>query len=231
MINEGKIYKITNLVNNKVYIGCTIKSLERRFMEHISRSKKRKYKSKLYNSIEKYGKDNFIIELLQVCETKDLYDLEIKFIKEFDSFNIGLNSTIGGEGCIGYKHTPEARIKCIENGKNVGDFRRGKTYEEIYGEEQAAEEKKKRSESTTQMWKNLPQDQNLNRRIKSMLTSIIKAGYTVEMILEIRQLHSNGMKPRNILTSFPSLTKQDITNILDKRHFKLINTLKEKENA
>ena len=56
----GKIYKITNLVNSKIYIGQTIRSLKERFRQHI-------YKqgcTYLHNAILKYGKENFKIELM-----------------------------------------------------------------------------------------------------------------------------------------------------------------------
>lgn len=59
---EGRIYKITNIITSKIYIGCTTKTIENRFLEHKSRSKSKKHNSKLYNSINKYGIDNFIIE-------------------------------------------------------------------------------------------------------------------------------------------------------------------------
>lgn len=225
MINTGKIYKITNKINNLIYVGCTTKSLKKRFREHVARSKSQKYNSKLYNSINKYGHSNFIIELVEECVIDDLYNLETQFIKEFDTFNAGLNSTMGGEGCIGYKHTEEAKLKCQLNSKQIADFRRGKTYEEIYGETNAVVEKEKRSESLSLMWQNLSEDDNVKRRLSSMITAINKAGYTADMILNIRELHASGVKPRHILQSFPELNKQDITNILDKRHFKLIHLL------
>ena len=46
---------------------------------------------------------------------------------------------------------------------------------------------------------------------------MIKAGYTIELIKEIKEFHNNGMKPRFILEKYPQLTKSDIKNITDKR--------------
>ena len=64
---KGCIYKITCLVNNKVYIGLTTTSIEERWKGHISVSKRsRKY---LYASMRKYGIENFKIE--QIDETDD----------------------------------------------------------------------------------------------------------------------------------------------------------------
>ena len=53
------IYKITNNVNNKVYIGKTIRSLEIRFKEHLKDSDIKD--NKLYLEMRKYGKKNFSI--------------------------------------------------------------------------------------------------------------------------------------------------------------------------
>ena len=54
------IYKITNKINKKIYIGQTIVSLKRRWSGHICKSKKGN--TPLYNAIKKYGKENFNIE-------------------------------------------------------------------------------------------------------------------------------------------------------------------------
>jgi group I intron endonuclease len=59
-----KIYKITNIVTNKVYIGITRRSIEKRFDNHIKNSKKPKYK--LHRSMHKHGVHKFIIET--ICE-------------------------------------------------------------------------------------------------------------------------------------------------------------------
>lgn len=61
---KGSIYKITNLINGKVYIGQTTQPIEKRFKSHC-------YKdgcTKLYNAMKKYGKSNFSIELLESKE-------------------------------------------------------------------------------------------------------------------------------------------------------------------
>jgi len=86
----GKIYKITNNINNKIYIGCTINTIEQRFSEHKSRCKTQTHKSKLYNSFRKYGVDNFsyrVLEELGQNATQQLLDnREIHFIKEYNTY-------------------------------------------------------------------------------------------------------------------------------------------------
>lgn len=89
---KGFIYKITNKVNNKVYIGQTRKSIEFRWRQH----KNAKDCYDLHKDIQKYGSDNFVIELLKECEVEDLNKWEIYYISEYNSFKDGYNMTKGG---------------------------------------------------------------------------------------------------------------------------------------
>ena len=211
------IYKITNTINNKLYIGCTIKSIEERFLEHVSRSKNSKYTYKLHNAINKYGSDNFIIEELIQCTIDEMYFLEVEYIEKYNSFNNGYNSTLGGEGCLGYTHSEETRKKMSEIQKEkMKELRADKNYEDIYGDN-ALIERFKRSESVKKYWENCTQDEKEKRANSTLDTLLKKSGYTREMILEIRQLKKSGMKPKEINKKFPELTSKQITNILDKR--------------
>ncbi len=68
---KGKIYKITNKVNGKIYVGQTIKTLEERFQKHCwGTTEKDKYhlNMAIKKAIKKYGKENFIIELIEEAE-------------------------------------------------------------------------------------------------------------------------------------------------------------------
>jgi hypothetical protein len=92
------IYKITNIINNKSYIGKTEKSNpEERFKEHIKDSK-RNYKNKrpLYEAFKKYGIDNFLFEILE--ETDNANEREIYYISLYNTYKEGYNATIGGDG-------------------------------------------------------------------------------------------------------------------------------------
>ena len=59
------IYKITNTINNKVYIGQTSFSLDKRLKEHIQDAKKHLLNRPLYSAFNKYGVENFQIELIE----------------------------------------------------------------------------------------------------------------------------------------------------------------------
>lgn len=102
------IYKITNLKNNKIYIGQTIRDIKQRFIEHCKPSSEC---SALKFAIKKYGKQNFIIEELYYSfNLMDLNEKEEYFINIFNSCNkkFGYNCNFGGNN---RKHSKETKIK------------------------------------------------------------------------------------------------------------------------
>ena len=111
MIN-GTIYVITNLNNNKKYVGLTKKTVEQRFEEHIDNALKG-MNTILYKAIRKHGKQNFKVEALEtrIDNAEELKMKEIEYIKEFKTYSFagghGYNMTLGGDGTLGYKWTEE----------------------------------------------------------------------------------------------------------------------------
>lgn len=72
------IYKITNTINNKLYIGKTVNTIEKRFNQHKNESKtERSKKRPLYRAINKYGIENFEIEIIEECNYDILNEREI----------------------------------------------------------------------------------------------------------------------------------------------------------
>ena len=92
------IYKITNLLNNKCYIGKTdVHTIEERFKEHIQDS--RKYLERpLYRAFNKYGIENFKIEEIEQCSVENSCEREKYWIEYYGSFKYGYNATLGGDG-------------------------------------------------------------------------------------------------------------------------------------
>ena len=81
-MSYGIIYKITNTVNNNIYIGQTITSLKSRWQSHVSSAKCNK-PWVICSAIRKYDEENFKIEQIDVAHSKiELNDLEIKYIKD-----------------------------------------------------------------------------------------------------------------------------------------------------
>ncbi len=95
----GFIYKVTNNINKKVYIGqCTI-SIQERFKQHLADSKNpSKCHRPFYDAINKYGRENFSIELIEEISNLLLNDREKFWIKYYNSY-------IGFENCNGYNAT------------------------------------------------------------------------------------------------------------------------------
>ena len=94
------IYKITNKINNKVYIGKST-SIERRFSEHKSPYEWGRLPNKpLYLAFIKYGLNNFIFEIIEECDEKSLNQREIYWIKQYNSTDAekGYNISAGGDG-------------------------------------------------------------------------------------------------------------------------------------
>lgn len=103
------VYKATNKINNKVYIGITTKTLEHRKRIHIRDSKTKN--TYFYRALRKYGENNFEWEIIDSAETmEELEELERYYINLYDSFNNkkkGYNSTSGGHNL--YEITDEER--------------------------------------------------------------------------------------------------------------------------
>lgn len=81
------IYKITNKINGKYYIGQS-KNIEKRMIYHKWDSKKKDKKEwPLYRDINKYGIDNFTVEVLEECSEEELNDKEFYYINKYDATN------------------------------------------------------------------------------------------------------------------------------------------------
>lgn len=90
------IYKIVNDINDKLYIGKTERSLEKRWFEHCKDYKRREYEKRpLYAAMRKYGIEHFHIELIE--ETDKAAEREIYWIETLGTFKYGYNATKGGD--------------------------------------------------------------------------------------------------------------------------------------
>lgn len=98
MTKLGKIYLISNDINDKVYVGQTIQTLNKRFNGHCCYSKSdRSVNMYIKRAIHKYGKDKFHITLIEECPINLLNDREKYWIAFYDSYNNGYNLTKGGQ--------------------------------------------------------------------------------------------------------------------------------------
>ena len=93
------IYKITNQINGKSYIGKTLFSIEERWKEHCKDCRKEHYEKRpLYAAMNKYGVQSFSIEQIEECTDDILNDREKYWIEYYGTFKNGYNATLGGDG-------------------------------------------------------------------------------------------------------------------------------------
>lgn len=141
----GYIYKITNLINNKIYIGQVYnKSINDRFNRHCDGASNMS-KSYLARAIHKYGRENFKVEQIEECySVLELNEREKYWIAYYNSTNgeIGYNLTPGGEGGNTYLCKSEEEMSVIRHkisnankGKNNGNSNQLKIKSVKTGEE------------------------------------------------------------------------------------------------
>ena len=136
----GLIYKHTNTINNKTYIGQTTQTMEERWKQHISDCKYKDYH--FYKAIKKYGTDCWVNEIVAEYDNEILNEAEEYWVSYFDSFYSGYNSTTGGDS--GYIISEETKRKmCIAQ--------RGINHP-LYGKHHSEETKEKIRESRRKYW-------------------------------------------------------------------------------
>jgi group I intron endonuclease len=86
------IYKITNIINEKIYVGKS-KNPKVRWRQHKSHSKKRN--TKLYCAMRKYGIENFTFQILEQCLESQVNEKETYYISLLEPY---YNMTNGGDG-------------------------------------------------------------------------------------------------------------------------------------
>lgn len=118
----GYIYKITNKINNKIYIGKTEKTLQERWDRHIVNAFNLNLDYPLYRAFRKYGINNFIIDIIENnISSLNINERERYWINYYDSYNTGYNATLGGDG------------QCLYDSKEIA-----KKYMELKNIEQTA---------------------------------------------------------------------------------------------
>ena len=124
------IYKITNSINGKVYIGKTSNTIETRWAEHKRDSRKERCEKRpLYDAMNKYGIDNFQIEEIEEVENDEIAcERESYWIDYYHSYVgyddcKGYNATKGGDGIriYDYKEIAE-KYKELQNQKETAKY-------------------------------------------------------------------------------------------------------------
>lgn len=102
------IYKATNVLNGKIYIGQTVRQLAVRIAEHARQST-----TPFDRAIKKYGIANFEFETIDTAETiEELNEKEMYWIKHYNTYEgEGYNACMGGENTKGYHHRDDSKAK------------------------------------------------------------------------------------------------------------------------
>jgi group I intron endonuclease len=159
------IYKITNNLNQKFYIGFTSqKNPKWRFNQHLSTARsKRKNNQPIIRAIRKYGEENFLFEV--ILEGDEKFLLDVKEPRLIEELKPKYNVTLGGEGILGYKHT-EATKQIIGNLHS--------------GRKESEDHKNWRSKRIKEGWKNV----SLNKKIDYAKNYLEKNTQRIEIEIE-----------------------------------------------
>ena len=136
-MKSNEVYKITNKLTNKVYIGITNQGSGARYRHHWYESRIGE-PSPIHRSMAKYGEDNFTLEIIDFADTYDeLKEKEKYWIKQYNSTDksIGYNLTEGGDGTFGRKHSEETKEKIRQKalGRKVSEETKKKMSETRLG--------------------------------------------------------------------------------------------------
>lgn len=150
--NDIGVYYIHCIPNDKYYVGYA-KNLKKRYNDHKNYLIRGNHPNQhLQNAYNKYGKGSFLFSVIAYCDSiKSAYSIEEYIIRGFDLVDIGFNMQYGGETSepsdevkkklsiinTGKFHTPEARKKMSESRRGKTSWKKGMTYEEIYGIDKA----------------------------------------------------------------------------------------------
>jgi len=120
----GHVYKISNSVDDRVYIGSTV-NLNRRWLEHRrDLSNNRHGNAHLQNFVNKYGLNSLIFEILDECDNSNLLTREQYYLDNYlNKFNIALNSSAP---MLNKKHTAEALLKISNSSTGCNNGMYGK---------------------------------------------------------------------------------------------------------
>lgn len=133
-MKTGIIYCSTNIINNKKYIGQTIRDFNYRKSLHIKSAFQHNSNLKFHQALRKHGENSFIWEILEDnVLIENLNEREIYWVNHYNTLDKGYNMTAGGDTSLGYHHTPEMKKYLSDNAKGKSNKDH---YIARYGEEE-----------------------------------------------------------------------------------------------
>ena len=207
------IYKITNKINNKTYIGKS-KNPSQRFKRHLYVSSHKdgagpNQFQPIHAAIAKYGSDNFSLDIIDECDSEtEIFIKEVYWISYYKSnmkkySDTGYNLTDGGEGASGFSPSIETRNKISQanSGENNGMFGEThslKTRQNMAISQASRKHRRPQSEERKQQNREAAQKQDFSFRIPlSIKNEVISlwniGGYTKQQLAEKFGLKYNSV--------------------------------------
>ena len=234
------IYKITNKINNLVYIGQA-KNIKRRLTAHrcIEHSPNAlEYNNQIHTAMREYGIQNFTFETIEECPIEQLNEREKYWIAYYDSYKNGYNGTEGGDfeqvdnsgEANGRAYMTEDEVRYIRECYN-----KHINFRDVY-----AQFKHKATKRCIQKiwhwenWKNILPEYNTEENKKYHATKAKanapevarnnKRAFTAEEVQEMRARFNSGESvPEIWKTSYPDKAKSTIYNIVHRKTYKDID--------
>lgn len=241
--NTCGIYIIRNLVNNKIYIGQSV-DIKRRWQEHLRSGQPEKYNKKslrdantpIHRAMQKYGVNNFSIQILEVCSKENLNSKEKYWIKIFNATNknFGYNITNGGQDNFALSHEQHSQAKLSQ--KQVNEI-----IELLRNSNLSLSEISKKysniSKATLSMinqgktWKNKNLIYPIRQTYKgSKGSKNPRARFTEEEVMELRKMYSQGLTLKNIPEKYKKIASDSaITAIFYGKTYKHLPIWDKKE--
>lgn len=237
------IYKYTNKINNKVYIGQSI-NLEKRKYTHKSSAfneKANDYNSQFHKAVRKYGLENFSYEVVVEISNEEyskeiLDDLEKYFIQYYNSFRCGYNATEGGDDNPNRAQKGEKNGRALLTKDDVIYIR--ECYNAHIPFKQVYEEYKDRISKRGfqkvwwfETWKDIYPEYHSeenkywhSHQAKANETSIAannKRKFSNEEVIQMRLDYDNGMSPKEVWLKYaPQVAWSTVYNIITRQTYK-----------
>lgn len=217
----GYIYKITNNINQKIYIGKTSQSIDKRFRSHINNARNH-INRYLYDAMNKYGYENFTIEEIEQCDDDKLDEREIFWINKLNSYfdhGFGYNMTAGGDGGYTWKHLSDndkQKLTTQISNKNRGKKRTPQ--QKQYMSDRWKELGKEHFKHKTQLTK----DQLHNRAMKTAEKLRIK----VDLNALLHEIQYSGLTVEKIAQKF-NISVPTLNTICKREFSKTVKQLRE----
>lgn len=187
------VYKITNNVNGKVYIGQSV-SIQTRWKEHINSLKRGDSRcTLLQRAWNKYGEENFTFEILELCTEDMLDEIEIKYINIYNSCNQGYNIESGGNVNKRLSENTKELLRQSHLGKKMSEETLKKMSESRMGDKNPMYGKTHNKETRKKM-SNAAKIRPVNKLSPEGLERIRRANTGKVLSLETRQKISKSRK-------------------------------------